>query len=106
MSSIADPAPVADRIRPRRRARVRLTRDGLGTVLFLLPLLAVFGLFAWFPAIRAAVMSVQETNLVSAPTWVGLESFGRVLADPQLGIAVRNTAWFTFLALVFGFPIP
>ena len=106
MSSIADTAPVADRIRPRRRARVRLTRDSLGTVLFLLPLLAVFGLFAWFPAIRAVVMSVQETNLVSAPTWVGLENFGRVLADPQLGIAVRNTAWFTFLALVFGFPVP
>ena len=106
MSSIAETAPVADRTRPRRRARIRLTRDGLGTFVFLLPLLAVFGLFAWFPAIRAVVMSVQETNLVSAPTWVGLDNFGRVLADPQLGVAIRNTAWFTFLALVFGFPIP
>jgi multiple sugar transport system permease protein len=106
MSTFAESVPVADRARPRRRTSVRLTRDGLGTFLFLLPLLAVFGLFAWFPILRAVVMSVQETNLVSVPTFVGLENFGRVLADPQLGIAVGNTAWFTFLALVFGYPVP
>jgi len=106
MSSIAESMPIAERARPKRRARLRLTRDGLGGFLFLLPLLAVFGLFAWFPILRAVVMSVQETNLVSAPTFVGLENFSRVLADPQLEIAVRNTAWFAFLALVFGYPVP
>jgi multiple sugar transport system permease protein len=51
-------------------------------------------------------MSVQETNLVSEPTLVGLDNFSRVLADPQFGIAVANTAWFAFLALIFGFPVP
>ncbi len=106
MSSLAETMPVADRTRPRRRVRIRLTRDGLGTALFLMPLLVVFGLFAWFPMARAVVMSVQETNLVSPPTWVGLDNFSRVLADPQLGIAVRNTAWFAILALIFGFPVP
>ena len=74
--------------------------------MFLVPLLVVFGLFSWFPILRAFVMSVQETNLVSEPTFVGLENFARVLADPQFGIAVANTAWFALLALVFGFPIP
>ena len=74
--------------------------------MFLLPLLVIFGLFAWFPILRAFVMSVQDTNLVSEPIFVGLENFQRVLADPLFGIAVRNTAWFAFLALVFGFPIP
>ncbi len=43
---------------------------------------------------------------MSEPTFVGVDNFARVLADPQFGIAVRNTAWFAFLALVFGFPIP
>ena len=66
----------------------------------------MFGLFAWFPILRAFVMSVQETNLVSAPTFVGLDNFGRVLADPQFGTAVTNTAWFALLALLFGFPVP
>ena len=90
----------------RARSRFRLTRDGLGTFVFLLPLLIVFGLFAWFPIIRALVMSVQETNLVSVPTFVGLQNFARVIADPQFGIALANTGWFALLALVFGFPIP
>jgi multiple sugar transport system permease protein len=71
-----------------------------------LPFLLVFGVFSWFPIVRAFVMSVQETNLVSAPIFVGLDNFTRVLADPLLGIAVRNTAWFAFLALIIGFPIP
>ncbi len=105
MSSITEAVPVTERVES-RRSRVRLSRDGLTTFLFLAPMLAVFGLFAWFPILRALVMSVQKTNLVVEPTFVGLDNFARVLADPQLGIAVANTAWFSLLALVFGFPIP
>ena len=106
MSTITDAAPAKERLEHRRGIRIRVTRDGLSSFLFLVPLLVVFGLFAWFPILRALVMSVQETNLVSEPTFVGVDNFARVLADPQFGIAVRNTAWFAFLALVFGFPIP
>src|SRR5258705_11910261 len=51
-------------------------------------------------------MSLQETNLVSEPTFVGVENFARVLAGPLFAIAVRNTAYFSFLALIIGFPIP
>jgi multiple sugar transport system permease protein len=88
------------------RVRARFSRDGLSTLVFLMPLLVIFGLFSWFPIIRAFVMSLQETNLVSIPTFVGLENFARVLADPVFGIAVRNTAYFALLAMVIGFPIP
>jgi multiple sugar transport system permease protein len=106
MSSIAEAVNVAEPVARRRGIRRPLTRDGLSTVVFLLPLLIVFGLFAWFPILRALVMSVQETNLVSTPTFVGLDNFATVIADPQFRIAVVNTAWFAFLALVVGFPIP
>jgi multiple sugar transport system permease protein len=85
---------------------VKVSRDGLSTLVFLLPFLLVFGVFSWFPIARAFVMSVQVTNLVSDPIFVGFNNFARVLADPLLGIAVRNTAWFAFLALIVGFPIP
>jgi multiple sugar transport system permease protein len=88
------------------RVRARFSRDGLSTLAFLLPLLVIFGLFSWFPIIRAFVMSVQETNLVSEPTFVGSENFTRVLADPLFAIAVRNTAYFAMLALIIGFPVP
>jgi multiple sugar transport system permease protein len=92
--------------RKRRRRRIRVSRDGLSTLAFLLPLLLVFGVFSWYPILRSLVMSVQETNLVSAPSFVGLDNFARVLADPLFGKAVSNTAFFAFLALIVGYPIP
>lgn len=93
----------------RRRPRTPLTwlrGGGLSTLIFMLPLLVVFGVFSWFPIARSVVMSVQNTNLVSAPEFVGLANFRDVLADPLLWTAVKNTAYFAFLALVFGYPLP
>jgi multiple sugar transport system permease protein len=106
MGSLTDAAAVTDTRSHRRVSRVRLTRDSLGTLIFLLPFLVLFGLFAWFPMLRAVVMSVQQTDFAGEPTFVGVQNFARVVADPQFGIAVRNTAWFAALALVFGFPVP
>ena len=88
------------------RVRARFSRDGLSTLVFALPVLVIFGAFSWFPIIRALVMSLQETNLVSEPTFVGLRNFTRVLADPLFSTAVSNTAYFALLALIIGFPIP
>ena len=51
-------------------------------------------------------MSFQQTNLVTAPEWVGLENFRTVLEDPRFWTSVRNTAYFTLLALIFGYPVP
>ncbi|BDZ46291.1 carbohydrate ABC transporter permease [Naasia aerilata] len=79
---------------------------GLSTLVFLLPLLFVFGIFSWKPIVEALVMSLQKTNLVTPATFVGLDNFAKVLSDPQLGTAVLNTGWFALLALVFGYPIP
>jgi multiple sugar transport system permease protein len=106
MGSYSDVAIAAEDARRRRAVRTWITRDGLRTLVFLLPLLLIFGLFSWFPIIRAFVMSFQATNLVSDPTFVGGDNFARVVADPLFGTAVSNTAYFALLALVIGFPIP
>ena len=96
----------------RRRHRARLTPlrwfrgGGLSTFLFMLPLLLVFGAFSWYPIVRTGVMAFQHTNLVQAPAWVGWQNFSAVVHDPQTPIAVKNTAYFALLALVFGYPIP
>jgi multiple sugar transport system permease protein len=95
---------------PRRRG-VRSTpagwtrRGGLSTLVFALPLLVVFGVFSWLPIGRAVVMSFQETNLLTS-TWVGLDNFSAIFADPKLPLAIKNTAWFAVLALIFGYPLP
>src|SRR3954469_8170479 len=70
-----------------------LRGGGLSTLVLALPLLLVFGLFSWWPVLRSAVMSVQHTNLVQPATFVGLDNFRPVLADPLLGTAIRNTCW-------------
>ncbi|MFC6423366.1 carbohydrate ABC transporter permease [Oerskovia paurometabola] len=74
-------------------------------MVFMLPVIVIFGVFSWFPIVRALLMSVQETNLVDTQ-FVGLDNFRYVLADPLLWTAVKNTAYFAFLALLFGYPIP
>jgi multiple sugar transport system permease protein len=100
-------AAVAKRRRRVRRTPVTWVRGGgLTTFLFMLPLLLVFGAFSWYPIVRTAIMSFQHTNLVQAPTWVGWKNFADVIHDPLFPVAVKNTAYFAFLALIFGYPIP
>jgi multiple sugar transport system permease protein len=69
-------------------------------------MLAIFGAFSWYPIVRTVIMSLQHTNLVQPATWVGFHNFDTVLHDPLLPIAVKNTAYFAGLALLFGYPIP
>jgi multiple sugar transport system permease protein len=100
-------AALAAQARRARRTPMTWARGGgLAAFLFLLPLLFVFGAFSWYPIVRTVVMSLQQTNLVTAPVWVGLDNFRNVLHDPLLPVAVKNTAYFAGLALVFGYPIP
>jgi multiple sugar transport system permease protein len=90
-----------------RRTPVTWARGGgLSALLFLLPMLFVFGAFSWYPIVRTGIMSLQHTNLVQPATWVGLGNFRAVLSDPQFPKAVRNTIEFAGLALIFGYPIP
>jgi len=91
---------------PRRRLTTWVKRGGLPKLAFLLPLLLVFGAFSWYPIVRLVIMAVQHTNLVQRATWVGLSNFSEVIHDPLFPIAVKNTAIFAGLALVFGYPVP
>jgi multiple sugar transport system permease protein len=113
MTTTESVTPTVER-REAARARHRVRRTpttwvrggGLSTLLFLLPMLLIFGAFSWYPIVRTVVMSFQHTNLVQPATWVGLDNFRAVLNDPLFPIAVKNTAYFAFLALIFGYPIP
>ena len=115
MTTISSPRPAVAQAPPpssvtarrgRRAPREWLRDGGLSTLVIALPMILVFGVFSWFPIGRALVMSLQETNLVTAPVFVGLDNFAYVLQDPLLGKAVGNTLWFAVLALVFGYPLP
>ncbi len=103
--------PVPDRRtrgrrRPGRTPGTWVRGGGLSTLVFTLPVLVVFGVFSWYPILRSVLMSFQKTNLVAAPTWVGLHNFEFVVQDPLLPVAIKNTLYFALLALVIGYPVP
>jgi multiple sugar transport system permease protein len=98
--------PHSDRAAVRRSPLTWVRNGGLTTVVFLLPMLVVFGAFSWYPIVQTVVMSLQHTNLVQPAEWVGLDNFRTVIQDPLFPTAIRNTAYFAGLALVFGYPIP
>jgi multiple sugar transport system permease protein len=79
---------------------------GLAALLFALPMLLIFTAFSWYPIVRLVVLSFQHTNLVDPPTWAGLDNVREVINDPLFMTAVKNTAYFAGLALLFGYPIP
>jgi multiple sugar transport system permease protein len=100
------PIPLATARGARNTRRRRRPAGGWGALLFAVPTLLIFGYFSWNPLLQGIVMSFQRWNFVAPPSWVGLDNFSYVLADPLLGTAVANTLWFTALAILFGFPLP
>ena len=113
VASVRPAEPDAAPPPPDRRRRtigeriVRWVRSGgISTFVVFLPLLLCFGYFSWWPIVRTLLLSLQQNNLVDEPTWVGLQNFGRVLADPLLLTATGNTLLFAALSIVIGFPLP
>ncbi|MFV9425351.1 carbohydrate ABC transporter permease [Microbacterium sp. S1037] len=90
---------------PRRRSLTR-RRAAIAGLVFLLPTFVVFGYFAWWPILQSAALAFQQTDLVTAPEWVGWSNFEVLFSDPLLPRAAVNTLWFTVLSLAIGLPVP
>jgi multiple sugar transport system permease protein len=103
---VAVAATAKERLRDRYSPISWVRSGGLAALLFALPMLAIFTAFSWFPIARLVVLSFQHTNLIDPPTWAGLQNFRDVINDPLFMTAVKNTAYFAVLALIFGYPIP
>nr|WP_239132491.1 sugar ABC transporter permease [Actinoplanes durhamensis] len=80
-------------------------RDNLTGYAFLIGAIFCFALFSWFPMIRGIVMSFQHTKR-GVTSWVGFDNYVRIVQDPSFWTAWKNTAYFTVLALVFGYVLP
>jgi multiple sugar transport system permease protein len=85
--------------------RVRLGKQ-ISAYLFLLPALLAFGLFAWYPIVKAIIMSFHNVTLKGEMTFVGLAKFELMLRDPVFTIAWQNSLEFAIWSLLLGFAIP
>lgn len=74
--------------------------------LFILPAIVIFILFLWVPIIKGAVYSFFTIDFVKGNTFVGFDNYARVLHDPDVWTAVKNTLYYMFLTVIIGFWVP
>lgn len=74
--------------------------------LFILPAVAVFGTFAWYPIVRGFIISFQSIDLINPPEFVGLRNYRLLLQDADMPKAWINTLYYSFLGVVFGYLVP
>ena len=70
--------------------------DWMSAALFLSPTLAVFGVFVLFPVFFSFYLSFHKWNMFSAgATWVGLDNYRAIIANPEFWSVLKNTAVYT-----------
>ena len=79
----------------------RPTRDLLPAVIFLLPGLALFGLFFLWPMAYSLRISFYDWKIVHPENslWLGLANYQRALRDPIFQRAVTNTTAYTVITV-------
>jgi multiple sugar transport system permease protein len=84
------------------RARIRrITRsDGAAASLFLAPGLTGFAVFIVLPLLGSVVISFFQWPLFGTPTFVGLDNYEHLFADPTFYTVLSNTFVFAFIFTV------
>lgn len=88
------------------RARRATRRSFVHAFPYLLPALAVFFTFTYYPLVRVVYLSFTDADLISPPTFVGFENYRFLVQDPNFLSSLGTTAVFalslTALEVVFG----
>lgn len=71
---------------------------------FLLPALALLGVFFLYPLIRTAEISANEYSRTGKATFAGIDQYQRLLEDSAYGNALLNTFVLTFVGGCMLFP--
>jgi len=88
--------------RQARRGAMR-RREARAGLLFVLPWILSLLIFTTYPMLATFYLSLTDYTVVQPPTWVGLQNYRTMLGvDPAFWISVRNTAYYTALAVPLG----
>lgn len=113
----ADQVAITPRGR-RRERRARTVAGGVGAprrvigqrwwtpYLFMVPGLALFGVFFAWPAIEAVELSFYNYDGLTTPRWVGWGNFTQLWHDPRFWAATRNSLVFVVGLLPFSVVLP
>lgn len=82
---------------------LRSMRGHAWLYVMILPVIAYFSIFVYYPLYQGVVSSFQDFRLLGGSTWVGTENYVEVWNDAQFWQVVRNTLLIGGGILVFGF---
>jgi putative chitobiose transport system permease protein len=106
---VSPPPPRHTDDRPPRRSvwRAGVNRPAFWSPwLFMVPGLALFGVFFVWPAAQALQLAFYRYNGISAPTMIGLDNFERMLDDPRFSEALVNSFLFLLGMIPLAVAIP
>ena len=85
---------------PKKRHRSALAREEMRDgYIMILPWIIGFVLFTAGPMIFSLIMSFTSWGGLSAPKWAGLDNYRTLFSERLIGVALYNTAFYTFLSV-------
>lgn len=80
-----------------RRARRR--RSTLTALVFISPWILGFLIFTAWPIIYTAYLSLTDYDVLTDPSFVGMDNYRELFEDPKVLLSLRNTMYFTLLSV-------
>lgn len=77
-------------------------RDAVAGYVFIMPTIIGFLLFMAFPVVTSLIISVSEWNLLSDPSFVGINNYLSLFQDGYFWQCLRNTAYFSLFSVLLG----
>jgi len=74
-------------------------KDALYGYLYILPSFLLLLIFSIIPIFLSVYFSFTEYNVIQSPTWVGLNNYIRMLKDPFVTAALKNTVIYTLISV-------
>jgi len=90
-------APAARRPAARRRAADR--RDTRSALWFISPWIVGFLVFTAYPLVYTGYLALTDYDVINDPTFVGTDNFERLLEDPKVALALKNTFVFAVMSV-------
>lgn len=79
--------------------RKRLDSEAMSGFLFALPWMIGFLVFSFYPIAMSAYYSFTDFNAIKEPTWVGLNNYKSLFADPLFYKSMTNTLFFVIVSV-------
>ncbi|MDX2160272.1 MAG: sugar ABC transporter permease [bacterium] len=81
-------------------------RNRLATFLFVVPAFLAQLIWGWYPLVMAFLLAFTDGRVRGAVSFTGIDSYRRILADPNVGRAFGVTIQYAALSIVLTFIIP